>query len=514
MLPNRSKDVSTTDRTHQKSPQRPIQLEDSEDSEPEGMVDDAGLPELPVFEPLENAEPEDVTPIPPPIPPYCEWCGPGDDMCTKYGEPHLSRALAFTGANTRFRRVLLKAQSGARVKIGILGGSVTKGHGVSALQQWPSLYGHWWRDTFPDAEIVVLNGAVPATTSDYYAACFLEHIDEDVDLVVLEMAINDQRHELVAQTFELLLRSLLELPQKPAVLHLQIMALSFNAITLGGDLQTALAMYYDTPIISVRNFLLPHILYHHANAAALSGSKEPHTPGEDYWFVHNRNGEVDLRHMNAAAHALMSDMLSIFSRKAYCSLLREDSHRHDRALLQPNLSHLPSDEVLDYIPRLRLFDKYTSSGSTPHTRPACLSSTSSKHPHALFDAVIPSQTTGWAVWAPTEYPEKVYLRATEPGARAAFALPVGEGGMKVLKVTYLKSKTLGMGSVLCWIDEQRNRGARMDGWWDVDNLNSPGSTMVATNLGAGHHTLHCELLQETKDPSGGHDFRIMAVVGA
>lgn len=58
---------------------------------------------------------------------------------------------------------------------------------------------------------VFVNGAVPATTTEYYSVCALEHIgahdlsvcrdsrsispipDEEVDLVIIEMAINDPR---------------------------------------------------------------------------------------------------------------------------------------------------------------------------------------------------------------------------------------------------------------------------------------------------------------------------------
>ncbi|KAJ7160192.1 hypothetical protein C8R46DRAFT_1107294 [Mycena filopes] len=403
-----------------------------------------------------------------PIPAYCDWCGPEDDLCRKYGEPHLARALAFEGANTRLKRVLRKAQSGAKIKIGVLGGSVSKGHGVKFEAQWPTLYGAWWSAAFPRAEVQVLNGAVAATTSDYYATCFLEHIDADVDVVVVELAINDQRGEVLAQSYEYLVRMLLGLPNAPAVVNLQIMALALSVITTGGDLHTAIAMYYDTPIVSVRNFLLPHILYHHASSP--STNKGPQTPGEDYWFVHNYNGDIDLRHMNTAGHALMSELLVIFTRRTLCAVMREDTRSY--AIAQTprdsgfNHSHLPGDEVLDYIPRMRIFDKYDAHTVVGPAHPTCMSTAATKHPLIPIEA----QTRGWATWAAEERPDKVYLRATEPGAHIAFALRAGEEGIKVLKVTYLKSKTFGMGSVACWIDDERRRSMRLDGWWNVDGV--------------------------------------------
>jgi lysophospholipase L1-like esterase len=111
-------------------------------------------------------------------------------------QSNLARALAFEGANARLKRVIRKARKGEKIKIGILGGSVTAGHGVKEPSRWSSLYGDWWRTTFPDAEIQVINGAVPASETSYYMTCFGEHIDRDVDVVVIEMGINDRRYVL------------------------------------------------------------------------------------------------------------------------------------------------------------------------------------------------------------------------------------------------------------------------------------------------------------------------------
>ncbi len=107
--------------------------------------------------------------------------------------------------------------------------------------------------------------------------CFAEHIDKDVDLVILEIAINDGRSVLsystasfltnpppthqgysniypcyrfdkFAEANEWLLRALLDLPKKPAILNLQTMALMFDQISTGGDLHTALMNYYGASV--------------------------------------------------------------------------------------------------------------------------------------------------------------------------------------------------------------------------------------------------------------------------
>ena len=116
---------------------------------------------------------------------------------------------------------MAKARTGEKIKIGILGGSVTKGHGVGESQRWATLYGNWWRDTF-DIEVEVVNGAVGATVSEYLETCFAEHIPEDVDIVLIELAINDQRLERNARSYENLMRALLDLPNHPAVINLQV----------------------------------------------------------------------------------------------------------------------------------------------------------------------------------------------------------------------------------------------------------------------------------------------------
>lgn len=58
--------------------------------------------------------------------------------------------------------------------------------------------------------------------------------------------------------------------------------------------------------------------------------------------------------------------------------------------------------------------------------------------------------------------------AKEPGARATFSIQVGPMG--VVKISYLKSKTFGLGSVKCWVDNNEPAATRVDGWWDEDGL--------------------------------------------
>lgn len=64
--------------------------------------------------------------------------------------------------------------------------------------------------------------------------------------------------------------------------------------------------------------------------------------------------------------------------------------------------------------------------------------------------------------------DKPYLLATEPGSYAKFHVEVGV--MQRVRVTYLRSKTFGLGDVWCWLDDDHRGGKRVQGWWNQDNM--------------------------------------------
>jgi hypothetical protein len=129
------------------------------------------------------------------------------------------------------------------------------GHGVAHQQNWVIRLFWWWDEKFPHPENKFINGAVPAVTSDYFSACAREHIgeltthqvpqpeltpysiDEDVDLIIVELAVNDGRNDYFTITHEWFIRDMLSLPKQPAIVNLQTIALCFETISTGGDQQ-------------------------------------------------------------------------------------------------------------------------------------------------------------------------------------------------------------------------------------------------------------------------------------
>ncbi|GJJ16093.1 hypothetical protein Clacol_010372 [Clathrus columnatus] len=430
--------------------------------------------------------------IPTPGPSFCDACGPDDSLCAEYGEHNLAKSRLYEGTNFRFHRVIKQALAGEPVKIGVLGGSVTKGHGLrTQSDNWTNKFLEAWKGLFPNSQTELYNGAVPATGSDYLSVCFGEHLDEDVDLVLIELAINDQRLESNANAYEWLLRGVLELPKRPAVINLQTMTLLFEQISMGGDLH----IRFLRAILCIRNFLVPYILKH----AEL----------DEYYFCKNKEG-TDWRHVDVHGHKVMADILIAYTQRQICAVEMGKS-RLQKADLKIN-EQLPKMEDLDDIPRIRLLQKYDRDTVLEKFSPTCQSVRTTKHP------LTPIENQGWTIWTFKGRLDKPYLVAKNPGDFVKFEVLVGT--MRRVRITYLKSKTFGLGDVWCWLDDDRAKGTKVSGWWNKENLNIARQSyyfrviVLSENAEPGKHTVTCEIMQETSDPGKGHEFRLIAVDAA
>ena len=117
----------------------------------------------------------------------------------------------------------------------------------------------------------------------YFATCFAEHMPEDVDLVIIELgelgvwiaeALADDsciqasmmfgecarlgsrfapdgfrsRDITVQMEYELLLRGILALPNRPAIINLQTIGLVFDALSQGGDQVSQSSTFSVAPV--------------------------------------------------------------------------------------------------------------------------------------------------------------------------------------------------------------------------------------------------------------------------
>lgn len=119
-----------------------------------------------------------------------------------------------------------------------------------------------------------------------------------------------------------------------------------------------------------------------------------------------------------------------------------------------------------------------------------------------------------------------YLVARVPGARASFAFETEVG---ILKIFHQRSTKYGLGQIECWVDDAVHKKKRVDSWWPYDfslvgyvsknpcpdawaltDLFSRYS-IIANDLAPGAHLLHCEVIADTSDPGGGHEFRMTSL---
>ena len=134
----------------------------------------------------------------------------------------IERGIEHAGRDDRLACVRAALAGSKRVSVSAVGGSITAGSSyaagsgsaasflyhrkvVSALDaRFPVITGH-----------AHLNGGVPGTGPTYMEHCVHDHLPADVDLVLLEYAVNTDRRPA---SFERLLRTLLLHPRSPALI--------------------------------------------------------------------------------------------------------------------------------------------------------------------------------------------------------------------------------------------------------------------------------------------------------
>lgn len=80
----------------------------------------------------------------------------------------------------------------------------------------------------------------------------------DLDLYIIEMDINNESGYDTIVDDDTLFRELLGLPQEPAVIRAAVVATSFPSMMLGSVSGGLNSQWFDVPVISLRNWLLPH----------------------------------------------------------------------------------------------------------------------------------------------------------------------------------------------------------------------------------------------------------------
>lgn len=209
----------------------------------------------------------------------CEVCivTPEDPLC-EYGLDNIHLSRTYEGSGTRVRQMLAKAEAGGNIRIGvsttrqvairmmadsvalgqIIGGSVSAGRGVVGRDKWSQRFFKQLKRDFPQSTFELFDGAVPAMGSQFFGYCYDALMPSDLDLYVIEMDINNESHFETIVHDDTLFRALLGLPQQPAVIRVAVVATSFPTMMLGSVSSGLNSQWFDVPVISLRNWLLPH----------------------------------------------------------------------------------------------------------------------------------------------------------------------------------------------------------------------------------------------------------------
>ncbi|TXT11073.1 hypothetical protein VHUM_01824 [Vanrija humicola] len=524
----------------------------------------------------------------------------------------LARATQYAGTGARVQRFLEKALRGEPFTVAAIGGSVSKGRGLTPPKNAPqdadgeihgatTLYSRenlhflvfdWLNATFPNAGNRFVNGAQGGVGAGYFAWCFKEHIPTDVDLVLVELGINDLNHLRVVAKYELLVRSVLELDSAPAIVNIETFTTLFHELISSSAMHNDVLAYYDIPSLSIRDVLLPRLMadpdvqmprwFRTGGDVSLGDDKVREWGGVP----------VDLMHISAKGHGLAAGLIINYlsTQLALVAPMTAKGHfgRFSAAHLRKTL-----ERVYD-VPDTWLTQSFDPTELPERRAPVCRSMNSAKLHNRVSGAddtpdgdgdqvrglVLHPSSHGWEPWA---WHEKHYLVARTPGALAVFdfviaqPLPAthddddeviedpmdvysafegtptdgraasarrdmaglkeqpasrqemrtrrrqrrsstfrkehsgaGDGG--TVAIGFQRSANYGLGSVHCWVDEDRAAGRRLDGWWEIKERNMGIVTEVATGLQPGRHRLQCELLADTLDPLKRHEFRLFAIV--
>ncbi|KAI7842797.1 hypothetical protein COHA_003543 [Chlorella ohadii] len=177
------------------------------------------------------------------------------------------RGVTYSGSGAALRRLAAKLLAGQPVSLVAIGGSVTSMGGREPDgESYIARVFQYINTTFPHRQHRMYNEGVPATSSETFEPCVESIVPQDADLVVVEFAINDPGPPIsyaskFRRRYEQLLRRLLLLPSKPAVILLQAYPwwMSFGDGFWQGLYYrepetelTVLGQYYDLPVVSVR----------------------------------------------------------------------------------------------------------------------------------------------------------------------------------------------------------------------------------------------------------------------
>lgn len=240
----------------------------------------------------------------------------------------IERSLMNLGNTQRIGNAISKARSGKDVTIAYIGGSITQGAGATPINTECYAYKSYkaFADNFGTGENVhFVKAGVGGTPSELGMLRF----DRDVlrngtiqpDVVVVEFAVNDAGDETQGDCYESLVRKILMLPNKPAVVLLfAVFADDWNL----QDRLSSVGVLYDLPMVSVLDAVSPQFKQKKEAGRVLS---------KNQFFY-------DVYHPNNTGHIIMADCLTFMFKKVE-EFMQSKQHK-DEDVIEKLLKQAPA----------------------------------------------------------------------------------------------------------------------------------------------------------------------------
>jgi mannan endo-1,4-beta-mannosidase len=155
---------------------------------------------------------------------------------------------------TRIYKAMNKGRNGEDIKIGVIGGSITEGYAASnENNRWANLMADWWKDTFPESNVILINAGWGGTGSDIGAHRLKEDLlVHELDFFVIEFSVNDSEGEQALKMMEGMLQQGLTAQNYPGIM---LLMLKRSNGTSAQESHKPVAQHYDVPYVSFADLI-------------------------------------------------------------------------------------------------------------------------------------------------------------------------------------------------------------------------------------------------------------------
>lgn len=163
------------------------------------------------------------------------------------------KGIVNRGNWSAIQSVFRKVSGGEPVLIGFLGGSITQGSLASCQENcYASRVYRWWKEQFSNVRF--RNAGIGGTTSQFGVA----RVEDDLlryqpDMVFVEFSVNDDCTPFFQETYEGLVRKILETGAALMLIH----NVRYDNMESAEDIHLPIGKHYALPCISMRTTIYP-----------------------------------------------------------------------------------------------------------------------------------------------------------------------------------------------------------------------------------------------------------------